>query len=139
MVQPTHSRGVALAFSLALLVAVLSLSSVSAEEQSDQIVAARLAEFLRSARTVISQHQDLINDPAKNDKGLTGERGLAEATTIYQKQTGENPAAIDPGSMEGKLLRAQSEAIMDVMAENQGTINKPNVGFKGFIPAIFAR
>ena len=139
MVQPTDSRGVALAFSLALLGAVLSLSSVSAEEQSDQIVAARLAEFLRSARTVISQHQDLINDPAKNDKGLTGERVLAEATAIYQKQTGENPAAVDPGSMEGKLLRAQSEAIMDVMAENQGTINKPNVGFKGFIPAIFAR
>lgn len=139
MVQPTHSRGIALAFSLGLLGAVLSLSSVSAEEQSDQIVAARLAEFLRSARTVISQHQDLINDPTKNDKGLTGERVLAEATAIYQKQTGENPAAVDPGSMEGKLLRAQSEAIMDVMTENQGTINKPNVGFKGFIPAIFAR
>src|ERR1700730_7247228 len=119
MAQQSQSRGVALAFILAMLAAALAQSSVSAEEQSDQIVAARLAEFLRSARTVISQHQDLINDPAKNDKRLTGERVLAEATAIYQKQTGENPAAVDPGSMEGKLLRAQSEAIMDVMAENQ--------------------
>ena len=110
---------VALACGLALLAAASSPPSLSAEERSDQIVAARLAEFLRSARTVISQYQDLINDPTKGDKGLTGEKVLAEATAIYKKQTGEDPAAVDPASREGKLLRAQSEAIMDVMAENQ--------------------
>ena len=31
------------------------------------------------------------------------------------------------------------DAITEVMTENQGTINAPDVGFKGFIPAIFAR
>ena len=139
MARRSQSRGVALAFGLAMLAAALSLSNLSAEEQSDQIVAARLAEFLRSARTVISQYQDVINDPTKGDKGLTGEKVLAEATVIYEKQMGENPAAVDPASMEGKLLHAESEAIKDIMADNQGTINKPNVGFKGFIPAIFAR
>jgi hypothetical protein len=139
MVHHSHSRGFALALVLTILAGALCLSRVSAEEQSDQVVAARLAEFLRSARTVISQYQELINDPAKSDKGLTGERVLAEATVIYQKQTGEDPAAVDPASKEGKLLRAQMEAIKDVMAENQSAINAPNVGFKGFIPAIFAR
>src|SRR5579862_1083596 len=122
---------------LALSLSLLSLAS--AEEPSDQVVAARLAEFLRSARAVISEEQGLINDPTKADKGLTGERVLAEATAIYSKQTGEDPAAIDSASEEGRLLRAQMEAIKDVMAENQGTINARNMGFKGFIPAVFAR
>jgi Protein of unknown function (DUF3365) len=133
----SFSRGIAVA--VPFLAAVLLASNVSGQDQSDAVVAARLAEFLRSARTVISQYQELINDPTKGDKGLTGERVLAEATAIYQKQTGEDPSTTDPNSKEGKLLRAQMEAIKDVMAENQGTINAPNVGFKGFIPAIFAR
>lgn len=136
-VQQTYLRGLGLA--LALLVGVVSLPSLSAAEQGDQIVAARLAEFLRSSRTVISQYQELINDPTKGDKGLTGERVLAETTAIYQKTTGEDPLATDPNSKEGRLLRAQMEAIKDVMAENEGTINAPNLGFKGFIPATFAR
>src|SRR5207344_1115674 len=54
-------------------------------------------------------------------------------------QTGEDPALVDPASREGRLLSAQMDAIREVMAENQGTINAPDVGFKGFIPAIFAR
>ena len=139
MACQSQSRGLAVGLVLAVLAGALCLSQVSAEEQSDQVVAGRLAEFLRSARTVISQYQELINDPAKGDKGLTGERVLAEATVIYQKQTGEDPAAVDPASKEGRLLRAQMDAIKDVMAENQSAINAPDVGFKGFIPAIFAR
>jgi hypothetical protein len=133
----SHLPGLGLA--LAFLAGALSLSSVSAQDQTDEIIAARLAEFLRSSRTVISQYQDLINDPTKADKGLTGERVLAETTAIYQTQMGEDPLATDPNSREGRLLRAQMEAIKDVMAENQGTINAANIGFKGFIPATFAR
>ena len=106
MTFQSQKRGLAIALVLAVLAAPLGLSRVSAEDQSDQVIAGRLAEFLRSARTVISQYQELINDQAKSDKGLTGERVLAEATVIYQKQTGENPAAVDPGSKEGRLLRA---------------------------------
>jgi hypothetical protein len=139
MARQLQLRAVALAFGLALLAAASSPSRPSAEERSDQIVAARLAEFLRSARTVISQYQDLINDPTRGDKGLTGEKVLGEAAAIYTKQTGEDPAAIDPASREGKLLRAESAAIIEVLTENQATINQPNVGFKGFIPAVFAR
>jgi Protein of unknown function (DUF3365) len=128
-----------LVLTVALLVGAICPSTLLAEEQDDQVVAMRLAEFLRSARTVISGHQALINDPKIGDKGLTGDRILAEATEIYQTQTGEDPLATDPDSREGRLLRAQMEAIRDVMAENQATINAPDVEFKGFIPAIFAR
>ena len=110
-----------------------------AAEQTDTVIALRLADMLRSARSVISQYQKLINDPEKGDKGLTGERVLTETIAIYQKQTGEDPLATDPNSKEGKLLRAQMEAIKEVVDENQHTINAPGVGFKGFIPAVFAR
>jgi hypothetical protein len=139
MARISPARRLTPALALAILIAALGPATVAAEDQPDQIVASRLAEFLRSARTVISQDQELINDKTKGDKGLTGDKILADASAIYQKQMGEDPAAVDPASREGKLLRAQMEAIKDVMAENQAAINKPDVGFKGFIPAIFAR
>jgi hypothetical protein len=99
----------------------------------------RLAELLRSARTVVSQNQTLINDPAKGDKGLTGEKVTADALALYVAATGEDPRESDPASREGKLLRAELEAIQQVMEENQSTINAEGVAFKGFIPAVFAR
>ena len=137
MAHRLRSMGMALA--CACIAGTFFLSAASADDTDDRIVAERLAEYLRSARTVISQYQDLINDPTKGDKGLTGDRVLAEASEIFKAQTGEDPAAVDPASREGKLLRAQMDAITEVMAENMGTIDAPDVGFKGFIPAIFAR
>jgi hypothetical protein len=136
-----HSRSPrpAIALVLAILVGSFCLSQVAAGEQPDAVVATRLAQFLRAARTVISQYQGLINDPSKGDKGLTGDRVVAETSALYMKQTGEDPAAVDPASLEGKLLRAQIAAVRHVMDDNQSMINAPNVGFKGFIPAIFAR
>jgi archaellum component FlaG (FlaF/FlaG flagellin family) len=126
-----------------LLAAIVVFGVVSpaamAAEQTDTVIALRLADMLRSARSVISQYQKLINDPEKGDKGLTGERVLTETIAIYQKQTGEDPLATDPNSKEGRLLRAQMDAIKEVVDENQHTINAPGVGFKGFIPAVFAR
>jgi hypothetical protein len=128
-----------LAMVLGVLAGALVQGTSQADDGDDQMVAERLAEFLRSARTVISGYQAVINDPTTGDKGLTGDRILAEATAIYVEKTGEKPLATDPQSREGRLLRAQMDAISTVMAENQGTINAPDVGFKGFIPAIFAR
>jgi hypothetical protein len=138
-VEQSRLPGLAAALAVAFLLAAPNAGRVAAQSEDDQVIAAHLAEYLRSARTVISENQTLINDPAKGDKGLTGERVLADATAIYQKQTGEDPLATDPASREGRLLRAQMEAIKNVLAENQGTINAPGIAFKGFIPATFAR
>ena len=137
MALPLRSMGIALA--CASLLGTLFVSAAFADDAADRIVAERLAEYLRSARTVISQYQDLINDPTKGDKSLTGDRVISEASAIFKTQTGDDPAAVDPTSREGRLLRAQMAAIVEVMAENKGTIDAPDVGFKGFIPAIFAR
>jgi len=110
-----------------------------AATDDDTQVAMSLANLLRAARSVISRNQELINNPDIGDKGLTGDKVLADAIVIYKEQTGEDPADADAASREGKLLRAQMNAIRSVMDENQSTINAPGVGFKGFIPAVFAR
>jgi hypothetical protein len=126
----------------ALLLPAAMLSPIRptfAAEAEDKVIAIRLADLLRSARTIVSQHQDLVNNPDLGDKGLTGERVLAEAAALYQKQTGHDLGTIDPASREGRLLRAQMDAIKEVVDGNQSTINKAGIGFKGFIPAVFAR
>jgi len=134
----TASRALGLAMTLAVAGGFLALP-VFADDATDAVIANHLAEYLRSARTVVSQYQDLINDPAKGDKGLTPERVIAEATAIYEKATGTDPMATDPAGREGRLLRAQMKAIRHVIDEHEAEINQPGTGFKGFIPAVFAR
>jgi len=130
------------AFALFLPGAMFTLPMVKgvfAATETDAAIAMRLADLLRSARTVISLSQDLINDPGKGDKGLTGEKVLADAIALHKERTGEDPRESDVSTLEGKLLRAQMDSIAAVVDENQSTINAKGVGFKGFIPAVFAR
>jgi hypothetical protein len=105
----------------------------------DLRIAKSLATMLQSARAVISAHQAEINDPSKGDKGLSGQVVLEEAIANYQNKTGADPRAVDSASYEGRLLKAQMDAVVEVMDANQETINAEGVGFKGFIPATFAR
>jgi hypothetical protein len=112
---------------------------VRADDQHDIELAMNLAKLLQAGRTVISNNQALINDPEKGDKGLTGDVVLGAAIDEFKKETSLDPLAIDPNSREGRLLRAEMAAIKEVVDENQGFINMKGVGFKGFIPAIFAR
>ena len=110
-----------------------------AAAQDEPAIALKLAELLRSARAVVSYYQPLINDPALGEKNLDGDMVLAEAIAQYRRKTGEDPTEVDPGSKLGRLFAAQMAAIKTVVDENQQTIDMPGVGFKGFIPATFAR
>ncbi len=105
----------------------------------DTATARSLADMLRAGRTVVSNNQARINDPALGDKGLGGAIFLQQTLKIYQANTGTDPAAIDPNSRQGRLLRAQMDAIVEVVDAHQATLNAPGVGFKGFIPAYFGR
>jgi uncharacterized protein DUF3365 len=105
----------------------------------DEAVAASLAEMLRDARTIISNNEDLINDPTLGDKHLTGTKVKAEAIELYRKNTGVDPNSFDKDTRQGRLLRAMMNAIVQVVDENQATINEKGTGFKGFIPAVFGR
>jgi hypothetical protein len=127
---------------LVLLVAGLAPSSALGDTPSadkDAVIAENLSEMLRDARTVISDNEALINDPALGDKHLTGQKVLADAIKRYQRTTGIDPTTIDPASRKGRLMRAMMNAIVAVMDDNQMTINEKGIGFKGLIPAVFGR
>jgi hypothetical protein len=125
---------------LALCVASVPYAAGSAASaEDDMAIAQSLAEMLRDARTVISDQQDLINNPQLGDKHLAGKVVLDEAIARYSKDTGVDPRKLDPASVEGRLLRAMMAAIVGVVDDNQPTINEKGTGFKGFIPAVFAR
>ncbi len=111
----------------------------SAASSKDEAIAASLAEMLRDARTIISNNEDLINDPAIGDKQLTGSKVKDEAIALYRKNTGVDPNSFDKDTLEGRLLRAMMNAIVQVVDDNQATINEKGTGFKGFIPAVFGR
>jgi hypothetical protein len=118
---------------------VLSAAPLRADAQDDATIAKSLADMLRAARQVISSNQARINDPNVGDKGLSGPVVLQQALEIYKKTTGTDPASVDPASRLGRLLHFQMDAIVEVTDANQATINVKGVGFKAFIPAVFAR
>lgn len=117
------------------------LQAVAQQPVSEQelAIAHNVSRMLQSARAVISSKQDLINDPAGGDKGLTGKVVLDEALARFREAGGADPATIDPSTYEGRLLKALMDSVVEVVDDNQETINAQGIGFKGFIPATFAR
>jgi Protein of unknown function (DUF3365) len=126
---------------LSVVVSVAPLTTTHAQgvAERDLETALRLASLLRSARSVIAANQDLINDPSGGDKGLTGDRVLDVATEAFVTANGQAPIHEGQDEREARLIGAQMAAIREVMADNQATINQDGVGFKGFVPAVFAR
>jgi Protein of unknown function (DUF3365) len=142
IVRRVRRRGYASALPLAIAAIGLHLlasGGAAMATTDEEEIALNLANLLRAARAVISAKQELINDPMVGDKGLTGDVVLAETLARFEESTGIDPAAADPNSQMGQLFQAQMAAIVEVMDEAQESINQPEVGFKGFVPAIFAR
>ncbi len=121
--------------------AVFPTNSVYAQSSADRDMetALRLASLLQSARSAIASSQSLINDPSGGDKGLTGDHVLDMATVAYLDANGIAPLFEGQDEREARLITAQMNAVRDVMAASQETINMEGVGFKGFVPAVFAR
>lgn len=118
------------------LVLMVAVTPVKA---SDEQTALNLATLLRSARAVISDTQKLINDASKGDKGLSGDVVVQRAKANYRKVTNADLDNLDPATLNGQLLTAMMESIHTVMDNAQVRINEKGVGFKGFLPAIFAK
>src|SRR5438105_5680046 len=143
MLRRRFSSRCRLAFGLLwLLLAGMSSMVAAAQPETadeDAAIAQSLAEMLRDARAIVSDNQGRINDPEIGDKGLSAKIVLDQAVETYKKNTGVDPATIDPTSRHGRLLRAMMAAINEVMDINQPTINAKGIGFKAFIPAVFGR
>lgn len=99
----------------------------------------RLAALLRVGRGVVSNNQDLINDPDIGDKHLDSETFLDAVDASYRELYGVGPLEGDLSEQQQRLTRAQLEAMGEVVDENQDLINSEGLGFKGFIPAVFGR
>ena len=82
-------------------VALAPMTSPLAATDDDTEIAMRVANLLRAARSVISSNQALINDPAIGDKGLTGEKVLADAIAIYEEADRRGPARQRSGKPRG--------------------------------------
>ena len=133
-----HRIPTILAMAIAIACAAF-ISAPRADETEEIKTALSLAKLLQAGRAVISSNQPLINDPNLGDKGLSGDVVLAAAKENFAKSTGTDLGSIDPSTREGRMLQAEMAAIKEVVDENQSFINEKGVGFKGFIPAIFAR
>lgn len=126
-----------------ILVIALGLGSPVVQSagatEADAALGYKLADMLRASRSVVSASQPLINDAAIGDKGFTGEKLVYKAEIIYAERVGSELLADDLSTRDRRLLDAQRQAMQRVVDNHQSEINRSGVGFKGFIPAVFAR
>lgn len=128
------------ALMVCLVAGFTAAPTISLADTSEEVeLGNRLASVLRAGRSVISNSQSLINDPDVADKGLTGEKFFEQVIETYLKQNGQSPLNDDITEYERTLTETQLQAMVQVIDENQEIINAEGLGFKGFIPAVFAR
>ncbi len=116
-----------------------SAVSSSLDNEAKTEIAFVISNYLVSARAVISDEQSHINNPGIGDKQLSGSKIVALSKAMYQKITGQTLPADDGDSDLAFAVRSMSAAIKKVMDLSQSHINKQGLGFKTFLPAIFAR
>ncbi|MBF0329141.1 MAG: DUF3365 domain-containing protein [Nitrospirae bacterium] len=123
------------------LAAAALFSGIAFAGEKEEAIAVAVADYLLSARDVLSNNQILINDASKGDKGFTPD--------VYEKQVQVRflaAAGIDVKSLTGKENEELHKAIYkihaaakEVIAEAQAQINEKGKGFKWFNPAVFGR
>lgn len=138
----SHSKDILrslLSLSVLLMLMSTTLMQARAADISQDDLANELTVLMRSARLVISNNQELINDASKGDKGLAPDKVVAQAKENYKKAAGKELTKAPDGSQLARAQKAMFAAIAEVMTKNQALINEKGKGFKGFLPAVFAR
>lgn len=120
---------------LTIIVVILLLMSQETLAESNDEVSHDLTMIYRSARQVISDNQQQINTAELGDKGLSADVVSNKMLENYQTATNK---ALDINALTEAQM-AMIEAVKEVMTDNQSLINEQGVGFKGFLPAVFAR
>ena len=112
--------------------------AVGAKAADESETADLLIKLLKVGRKVVSEHQPLINDASKGNKGFTQDFLASQVIERFRQQTKidlSRPSGVPSAPILLSLLEAEKE----VVDEAQPVINKQGVGFKGFLPAVFAR
>lgn len=107
----------------------------AADEQ--QLLAKRLANILDAAEKVIADNQELIDDPAKGDKGLGTKVVLAKMADNYLAATKEALPSTDGDSRQARAIRTLLTTIAAIMDKAQPVINESGKGYKSFLPPVF--
>ena len=94
--------------------------------------------LLKAGRAVVSEHQALINDASKANKGFTDEFVGHQIIEKFKTNT-RIDLSRPSGVSQSAILLTMLESEREVVHEHQPVINKQGVAFKGFIPAVFAR
>lgn len=124
---------------LAVAIAALSLAwSGPARAANEAEIAENLIDLIKIGRGVLSEQMGNINDPAKANKGFTGDYVAGQVVERFKKKT-KIDLRIPNVVPQANLYLALVEAEKEVVDEAQPVINRPGIGFKGFIPAVFAR
>ena len=125
-----------LSITIALVSPFLSSRAFASPQELD--VALMLADILRSSRVEIASQQASINNPDIGDKGLTGD---VIVSNVLQRlaESDVDISALEDGSFKKQLVDEQLAAMKEIADENQALINRKGIGFKGFVPAVFAQ
>ena len=123
-----RAKAAAVVFGVSVWAGVF-LSVGPARAANEAEVAELLVKLLQAGRSVISSHQELINDPSKGNKGFTPDY-LAEKMIEKYRETAKIDLSRPANIPQAKLLLALLESGKEVVAEAQPIINKQGVGFK---------
>lgn len=131
------SRRFSKRFAMLLLAPALALpASLNAADEAK--TADLLIKLLKTGRSVVSDNQTLINDPSLGDKGFTPDIMAEQTMERYKASTGIDLNELGPRG-RAALLWTLLESQKEVVADFQPVINKRGIGFKGVLPAKFAR
>lgn len=99
-----------------------------------------LAILLDTGRVTVADYQDVINDPAKGDKGFTPDVFEQRLGEQFRLRTGLSLAQVDKEpvpDMAKPLLIQLVEESKKTIASYQSVINIVGIRYKGLIPATF--
>lgn len=111
---------------------------IQAKAGEEGELAERLITLLKIGRTVVSEHQPLINDASKGEKGFTDKFAERQIIDRFKAKT-QVDLSQPSGTPQREVLLAMLESEREVVSDAQPIINKQGIGFKGFVPAVFAR
>ncbi|MBI3357796.1 MAG: DUF3365 domain-containing protein [Nitrospirae bacterium] len=118
--------------------AVVAGMPISARAGDEAEIAELLITLVKAGRAVVSEYQAVINDPSKSEKGFTDELLARQIMEKFKAKT-RIDLSRPSGIPHRGLLLAMLESEREVVFEAQPVINRPGIGFKAFIPAVFAR
>jgi hypothetical protein len=120
------------------LCAVIGDGLAHAKTGDEGELAGLLIALLKAGRAVVSEHQPLINDASKGEKGFTDKFVVSQIIDKFKTKTRVD-LSHPSGIPQSEILLAMLESEREIVLEAQPVINKQGIAFKGFIPSTFTR